>query len=160
MRPNSPEPIDPRYGDQGGHPTNIATSCTLFVADEDEERNGRVRRGKEANVNVGPVAMEKKRGERRRGTCVPRRKGTFLLFPRLLAAIFSVPSLSLSFFDTVCLSFLPGGKTIRWARRGFGRPLVLVAVAAAPAPSLSRVLSTRSRRGNGRRALNTATRGR
>jgi hypothetical protein len=56
-----------------------------LVAGEDEEGNGRMRRGKEANVYVGPVALEKKRGER------PEKKksmdqcatsdGIFLLYP-------------------------------------------------------------------------------
>jgi hypothetical protein len=73
-----------------------------------------MRRGKEANV-----APEKKRGfdgpEKRACTSVPRRTGFFYFIPSFSSSIFSAP-----------FSFS-------------GRALLLVAVAAAPVTSLSRV---------------------
>ena len=108
---------------------------------EEEEEGGR---GGERYVGPGSLALEKRRrggveadGRKRAWARAPRRTGFFRFPPR----VFLSPSLA----SRGCV-FLGRGRNnknpIRWVgenwRRGFGRPPVLVAVAAPPAPSLSR----------------------
>jgi len=107
---------------------------------EEEEEGGR---GGERYVGPGSLALEKRRrggveadGRKRAWARAPRRTGFFRFPPR----VFLSPSLA----SRGCV-FLGRGRNYKiqyggWGEnwRGFGRPPVLVAVAAPPPPSLSR----------------------
>lgn len=124
-------------------PGRIDLVQTLVAKGGEEGGNGGGdRRGKERRQRyVGPVALEKKRGRGVQGAgekehgqvChVGRDFSTFSFFsPLLLAAIFSA---------AFCFS---GGDNPVGRGREFGRPLVLVAVAAPPVPVAVTCLRTR-----------------